>query len=321
MNLLSEVPSGKLQLFKFREMYEKRYHDSIGVSDLYKMKDVVMITEEQSGRMVQLHGFHHRSSNASSMPSSSSLSSSGAPTNSLFMDSTTCPIHSSDQNGQVKGWAEKENGPPLPNVILGLSNLGPNLKNLLKSHGGSLPLATLKTCYEAEFQALVINNDDGVPLEHLVTCLPGISIQNSTSTGVKVLVSEVEDDIASLTAQLRNTLATRFSGSTNSLNSLSASPAPPLASQLALFSRELVDLLKTSPGCRMPFHKFIPMYHHFFGRQCRVADYGYTKLKDLFEALPHVVQIIGEGSRAMITLSHRAQVKRFTSDLLKVRYF
>ena len=95
-------------------------------------------------------------------------------------------------------------------------------------------------------------------------------------------------------------------------------PAAPLASQLALFSRELVDLLKFSAGCRIPFHKFIPNYHHYFGRQCRVADYGYTKLKDLFEALPHVVQIIGEGSRAMITLSHRAQVKRFTSDLLKV---
>ena len=91
-----------------------------------------------------------------------------------------------------------------------------------------------------------------------------------------------------------------------------------MASQLALFSRELVDLLKFSAGCRIPFHKFIPNYHHYFGRQCRVADYGYTKLKDLFEALPHVVQIIGEGSRAMITLSHRAQVKRFTSDLLKV---
>ena len=49
MALLAEVPGGKLQLFKFREMYEKRYHDSIGVSDLYKMKDVVSITEEQSG--------------------------------------------------------------------------------------------------------------------------------------------------------------------------------------------------------------------------------------------------------------------------------
>jgi len=45
--------------------------------------------------------------------------------------------------------------------------------------------------------------------------------------------------------------------------------AAPLAGQLALFSRELVDLLKTSTGCRMPFSKFIPAYHHHFGRQCR----------------------------------------------------
>ena len=96
-------------------------------------------------------------------------------------------------------------------------------------------------------------------------------------------------------------------------------PGAPLAGQLSLFTRELVDLLKATPGCKMPFHKFIPSYHHHFGRQCRVADYGYTKLKDLFEALPHVIQIMGEGrSRAMITLSHRAQVKRFTSDLLRV---
>ncbi len=49
-----------------------------------------------------------------------------------------------------------------------------------------------------------------------------------------------------------------------------------------------------------------------------MADYGYTKLKDLFEALPHVVQILGEGSRAVITLSHRAQLKRFNADLLKL---
>merc|ERR1719436_483871 len=101
------------------------------------------------------------------------------------------------------------------------------------------------------------------------------------------------------------------------LNGISVSTAAaPLAGQLSLFSRELVDLIKNSPGCRMPFHKFIPMYHHHFGRQCRVADYGYTKLKDLFEALPNIVQVIG-GSRAVITLSHRAQIKRFTSDLLK----
>ncbi len=59
-NLLSEVPGGRLQLFKFREMFEKRYHSSIGVSDLYKMKEIVHISEDgssnsSSGRMVQLH--------------------------------------------------------------------------------------------------------------------------------------------------------------------------------------------------------------------------------------------------------------------------
>ena len=46
MRLTSYFPS---KLFKFREMYEKRYHESIGVSDLYKMKDVVSVTEDISG--------------------------------------------------------------------------------------------------------------------------------------------------------------------------------------------------------------------------------------------------------------------------------
>ena len=53
----------------------------------------------------------------------------------------------------------------------------------------------------------------------------------------------------------------------------------------------MIDLLKVAPNCRLPLSKFIPSYHHHFGRQCRVADYGYTKLMDLFEALPHVVQV------------------------------
>lgn len=33
-------------------MYEKRYHDSVGISDLYKMKDVVAITEDASGELL-----------------------------------------------------------------------------------------------------------------------------------------------------------------------------------------------------------------------------------------------------------------------------
>jgi meiosis arrest female protein 1 len=68
----------------------------------------------------------------------------------------------------------------------------------------------------------------------------------------------------------------------------------------------------------IPFGKFIPAYHHHFGRQCRVSDYGFTKLIDLFEALPSVVQVLGEGQKRVVTLTHRAQVRRFSCDLLRV---
>lgn len=66
---------------------------------------------------------------------------------------------------------------------------------------------------------------------------------------------------------------------------------PSLLPQMSLLCRELVDLLKMASQCRVPFSKFIPAYHHHFGRQCRVADYGYTRLIDLLEALSHVVQV------------------------------
>lgn len=79
-----------------------------------------------------------------------------------------------------------------------------------------------------------------------------------------------------------------------------------------------MDLLKTTERCQILWSRFIPAYHHHFGRQCRVADYGYTRLQELFEAIPHVVQLIGDASRRVVTLSHQAQMKRFTSDLLRV---
>ena len=58
-----------------------------------------------------------------------------------------------------------------------------------------------------------------------------------------------------------------------------------------MFAIEVLDLLSQSPRCRLPFNKFIPTYHHHFSRQCRVADYGFTKLVDLLEAIPHVVKV------------------------------
>ena len=57
--LLQEVPGHKLPLFKFRSMYESRFMISISISELYKMKDVCIITEDaSSGRMVSLNPDH-----------------------------------------------------------------------------------------------------------------------------------------------------------------------------------------------------------------------------------------------------------------------
>ena len=60
------------------------------------------------------------------------------------------------------------------------------------------------------------------------------------------------------------------------------------------FSKDVVDLLRHQPHFRMPFNKFIPSYHHHFGRQCKLAYYGFTKLLELLEAIPEILQVSEE---------------------------
>jgi hypothetical protein len=57
---------------------------------------------------------------------------------------------------------------------------------------------------------------------------------------------------------------------------------------------QVVELLRHAPQCSMLFNKFIPAYHHHYGHQCRVADYGFTKLIELFEAIPQVAKVLGQ---------------------------
>lgn len=47
-SLLHDVPGASLPLFKFREMFEKRYQRSVSSSDLYRLRDVVAISESPS---------------------------------------------------------------------------------------------------------------------------------------------------------------------------------------------------------------------------------------------------------------------------------
>ncbi|XP_029037560.1 meiosis regulator and mRNA stability factor 1 isoform X1 [Osmia bicornis bicornis] len=284
--LLQEVPGHKLPLFKFREMYESRFMISISVSELYKMKDVCIVTEDPGGRMVSLNPDHRNT------PSPCF----NTTTQEEQVELPYCTIHTL-KPWSDKGWAEQKVA-SLPNVKISLKLLDPRIHQLLITHNGSLPLPSLPNCYEAEFKEKLEVCENGVPLEHLVSCLSCVELKQGIGS-VKYLI---------------------WTGNKTHDNNHEETKcvSPPLANQLSLFSRELVDLLKTAPHCQLPFNRFIPAYHHHFGRQCRVADYGFTKLIDLLEALTHTVQVMGEGNNRVVTLSHRAQVRRFTSDLLRV---
>lgn len=293
VSLLQDVPGHRLPLFKFREMFENRYLSTISVSDMYKLRDVCLVSEEPNGRMVSLNPQHRNT--PSPLMAGGSQDSQGA------MELPYCPQHYQKANTQDKGWAEQELA-TLPNVNIGLKMFTQRVHSLLQSHSGSLPLPSFSHCYGAQFGPLEIE-ESGVPLEHLVSCVSGTELYQGVGC-VKYLRWASGGD---------NDAANDTDGS-----SVVSNVSPPLAGPLALFSRELVDLLKTAPNCQISFNRFIPAYHHHFGRQCRVADYGYTKLMPLLEALPNIVQVLGEGNKRMVTLSHRAQVRRFTSDLLRV---
>lgn len=57
------------------------------------------------------------------------------------------------------------------------------------------------------------------------------------------------------------------------------------------FADEVIELMRHTTNCSMAFNKFIPSYHHHFGKQCRVADYGFTKLIELFEVIPNILEV------------------------------
>jgi hypothetical protein len=58
-----------------------------------------------------------------------------------------------------------------------------------------------------------------------------------------------------------------------------------------IFTNEFKELLQHAPDCRLSIDEFIPTYRKYFGRQCMVADYGFTKLSELFEAISSTVEI------------------------------
>ncbi|MED6235150.1 hypothetical protein ATANTOWER_017679, partial [Ataeniobius toweri] len=306
--ILQDAPANCLPLFKLAEIYEKKYCRKLVIGDLYKLSDVLSVREQGSSRLVCLlpNIQIHKSPLGSSRSQEGFSSASGSPVvfEELEYHEPVCRHHYAKQD-----FSEADFDPEsykIPFVVMSLSSLASEVHSLLQMHDGTLPLLSFPDCYAAKFSPLQVGMEmleDGVPLEHLITCVPSITIVTAQN-GFKVI------------KWIQNKPPAQ-----NSEPWIQRCKSPVGNPQLIQFSREIIDLLKSQPSCLLPISKFIPSYHHHFAKQCRVSDYGFSKLLDLLEAVPHVLQIIGMGTKRLLTLTHRAQVKRFTQDLLKLLKF
>ncbi|XP_018520259.1 meiosis regulator and mRNA stability factor 1 isoform X3 [Lates calcarifer] len=308
ISILQDAPANCLPLFKFTEIYEKKYSRKLVVGDLYRLPEVVAVREQGGSRLVCLlpSSQIRQSPLGSSQSQEGSSSASGSPVvfEELEYHEPVCRQHYTQQD-----FSEADFDPDsykIPFVVMSLSTLASEVHSLLQSHEGTLPLLSFPDCYAAKFSPLQLGNETlegGVPLEHLITCVPSITIVTAQN-GFKV-IKWIHNKPPAPNSELW----------------IQRCKSPVGNPQLIQFSREIIDLLKSQPSCIMPISKFIPSYHHHFAKQCRVSDYGYSKLLELLEAVPHVLQILGMGTKRLLTLTHRAQVKRFTQDLLKLLKF
>ncbi|XP_047513906.1 meiosis regulator and mRNA stability factor 1 isoform X2 [Pieris napi] len=187
-------------------------------------------------------------------------------------------------------------------VFMKISVLTNNIRMLMEGHNGILPLLSFVECYESMFPPLVCDPRYGVPLELLLRSIPCVAVKDSPSRHLAWAEPPV------LPPPFDSCDISRVRGRT----------APALEPMLALIEKELLDLLRAQPKCSIQFSKLIPAFHHHFGRQCRVADYGFTKLPDLLAALNKSIVVLGSGSYRIITISASAQSRRWTSDVLKI---
>ena len=116
---------------------------------------------------------------------------------------------------------------------------------------GEHPLASLPHCYALQLPPLLARpGEEGVPLEHLLQAIKDVAI----TAGVNKMKR-----LADASTGLKEFPCSELIG-----------PPPSLANQLINFSKEIVDLLRTAPGCRLPLYKFLPSYQLMFGKQWRL---------------------------------------------------
>lgn len=284
--LLKDIPNYKLSMYKFRELFQTRFKTSISVTDLYDMKDICTV-EKTDDTYITL-----RPELISSIENSELIEC-------LQHSVPYCTTHFVKSH---RGWAEQEID-PLPNVQMPLEQVSTIMYQLLEIHKGDIPIASVVHCIQAELQIALNRDDEGVNFEHLISCVANIQI-GPNKFGIKILKwSNMEGNNKDFQEEMAVNNYSKFGN---------------ISDSFVQVSREIIDLIKSQPKSTMKFSRFIPAYHNQYGKQCRVADYGYTKLIDLFEALSTDVQVMGDGENRQITLTNKVQMRRFQSDLIRV---
>ncbi|CAF2154417.1 unnamed protein product [Rotaria magnacalcarata] len=281
--LLKEHTDYTCVLVTLIQEYQSRFQKPLHVNELYTMKHVIDIQDYRGNRVARLLPAFRTHFDENHIHTQ--------------LEQPFCKIHCS-KNFIINSDLD------LPFVKVSFKTFADNIRQLLTQHNGSMPLASFAQCYSFTFEPL-IDHKDGVPLEHYISCIKDIQILAGQGFIKKV--------------QFSQTTGPSFTPTPFDTSNMHVDACAEVQQRLQQFSREVLDLLKhQSSHCRLPVSKFVSAYHQYFNRQCRVADYGFSKILDLLCAVPKSVQILGDGNKRIITISHRCQMKRFTNDIIRI---
>ncbi|ESO09983.1 hypothetical protein HELRODRAFT_190347 [Helobdella robusta] len=329
VSLLSSIPGKRLPLFQFFELFEKRYQKNISILDLQNLRDYVRITDQEGlGKVVLLkasadacsnsshcnhNNAHNKDAHNHNYVSTPACADVGGSCNELenginrqesaLLAATTLPVYCQRkccEHTDRLAWIHIDMSLD-PKVKLLLRSFSSQLHKLLQCHEGSMPLNSFPACYAREFSPLSLEvSGEGVSLEHLITCVQGVEVTVVMTTGVKKIQW----------AEKRST------SPIDGVNTAWLSPQ--LDEPLTQVGHELTELIKSQPDCVVQLNSFSACYQRYFGRQFRCSDFGCADIYELVQSLSHVIQILGSGPSSCLTLTHRAQVKRFSSTLLRI---
>ncbi|CAF1183372.1 unnamed protein product [Rotaria sordida] len=281
--LLKEHPDCSCVLVTLIQEYQSRFQKPLHVSELYTMKHVIDIQDCGGNRIARLLPAFRVHFDENYIHTQ--------------LEQPYCIIHCLKKfiiNPDLD----------LPFIQISFRTFADNVRQLLIQHNGSMPLASFPQCYSHNFESL-IDHDDGVPVEHYISCIKDIQIVTGQGVIKKI--------------QFSHTPGTSFMPTLFDTSNMHVDTCVEVQQRLQQFSREVLDLLKNQGShCRLPISKFVSTYHQYFNRQCRVADYGFSKIIDLLSAIPKSIQILGDGNKRIITITHRCQMKRFTNDIIRI---